>query len=302
MKIMYVPKNFSQPTLDLITDCNLVIERYQDMGYVLTLRQLYYQLVASGLIPNQQRAYKRLVNVVGNARDAGLIDWDAIEDRTRKLEKVKCWDGPAEIVGACADQFKYDHWDGQSRYVEVWVEKEALSGVIKRTCEGLDVPWVACRGYMSQSEVWKAGQRFRAMREHDDRDVTVIHLGDHDPSGIDMTRDNADRLSRYAGRPVNVERIALNMDQVRRFNPPPNPAKVTDSRFASYVALHGGSSWELDALDPVTLDEIITDAVKAHRDEVAYEAMKDKTKGAREDLREVADNWLEAVRGVRRDH
>ena len=301
-KICYVPKNFSEPSLRLIADCNAVIDRFQSMGYVLTLRQLYYQLVASGLIPNRQRAYKRLVNVVSGARDAGLVDWDAIEDRTRQLKRVKYWDGPEAIVEVCAYQFKYDHWKDQARYVEVWVEKEALSGVIKRTANRLDVPWIACRGYMSQSEIWKAGRRLRSMEMLKDREVTIIHLGDHDPSGIDMTRDNLEHLSLYAERPINVERIALNMDQVRKFNPPPNPAKLSDSRAGSYIALHGYSSWELDALDPIELDRIITEAVKAHRDEARYDAMKNKTKKARKDLQKVADNWKDAVRAVRDEY
>lgn len=267
-KICYQDMNISGPRLGIIQNCNDIIGEYQAEGLVLTLRQLFYQLVSRDFIPNTVQEYKRLGDIVNDARMAGLMDWSAIEDRTRELSEQAHWNSPSSILEACASQFRTDRWANQSVYVEVWVEKEALAGVFERACKPLDVPLFCCRGYTSQSEMWGAGQRFvRKMRAG--KKVVILHFGDHDPSGIDMTRDINDRLHMFTGHHIlpklEVRRLALNMDQVEEFNPPENPAKTTDSRFASYEAQFGDKSWELDALNPKTLNQI----VKAHVQELA---------------------------------
>lgn len=160
MKICYIEKSFAAKSVKVIDLCNGIIAEYTKQGYSLTLRQLYYQLVARGHIGNRTTEYKRLGSIVNDARLAGLIDWDAIEDRTRNVKTIASWTSPQEIVDACADSFAYDHWADQPCHVEVWVEKEALAGVIDRAATRLDVPHLSCRGYMSQSEQHAAGRRF----------------------------------------------------------------------------------------------------------------------------------------------
>lgn len=249
-KICYVDKTFRTKSWRLINIANDICDEYMAQGYTLTLRQLYYQFVARGHIPNSQKEYNNLGNLISDARLAGHIDWEAIEDRTRNLEKLSTWDHPKEVIELAARQFRYDYWDTQPVRIEVWVEKEALVGVIECVAFKYRCPYFACRGYTSQSESWRAGVRFA---DYVDRGqpVKIIHLGDHDPSGIDMTRDNDDRLQLFSeGADVEVIRVALNFDQVLKYNPPPNPAKFQDPRAASYVRLHGNESWELDALDP----------------------------------------------------
>lgn len=146
-KICYVPRDFSAASLAIVESANSIIEDYQDAGYKLTLRQLYYQFVSKDLLPNTIQNYKRLGSIVNDARLAGLIDWDAIEDRTRNLASLAHWSGPEEIVESCAAQFRTDRWAGQPCRVEVWIEKEALAGVFERVCEEYDVPFLCCRGY-----------------------------------------------------------------------------------------------------------------------------------------------------------
>ena len=124
---------------------------------------------------------------------------------------------------------------------------------------------------MSQSEQWRAGRRLARYVAKGQRPI-VFHLGDHDPSGIDMTRDNGERLSMFAGVPMQVVRLALNRDQVDRYHAPPNPAKVTDSRYAAYQREHGEESWELDALDPEVIQELISSAVGRLREPAAWDA------------------------------
>lgn len=263
--IEYTPRKFGARSQSLIMAANKIIEEYAEQGFDLTLRQLYYQFVSRDLIPNTQRDYKNLGSVINDARLAGLIDWNSITDRTRNLVRNSHWSSPGEIVSACAKQYQIDKWATQEFRVEVWIEKDALVGVIDSICRTLDVPYFSCRGYTSQSEMWVAAQRLSGYESSGQKTV-IIHLGDHDPSGKDMSRDIQDRLYLFQSE-TEVERIALNMDQVRKYNPPPNPAKITDSRARAYIKSFGNQSWELDALDPKTLAKLITSKVKSYRDE-----------------------------------
>lgn len=289
-RIQYVVKRFKSRSVAQIRAANEIIAEYKAAGFELTLRQLYYQFVARDLIPNTEKSYKNLGDLISDARLAGLIDWDAIHDRNRFLRGNSHWDGPEEIVQACADQFHVDLWHGQSYRPEVWVEKDALVGVVEKACRPLDVPFLSCRGYTSQSEMWRAGRRLMHYSLHGQTPI-VIHLGDHDPSGIDMTRDITERLCMFAERDIEVRRIALNMDQIEEYSPPPNPAKVTDSRFEAYREKYGDDSWELDALEPQVIVDLIEDTINEIRDERPWKrAVRRQDKG-REQLSDVASNW-----------
>ncbi len=286
----YTPRKFSSGNTEVIDDANKIIEEYRNQGFILTLRQLYYQFVARGLIPNLQSEYKRLGSVINDGRLAGLIDWESIEDRTRHVRETAHWSSPSDIIGSCANQFSIDKWASQPCRVEVWIEKDALLGVIEPACVDLDVPYFACRGYSSQSELWRAGKRFIGHLDNA-QDVIVLHFGDHDPSGMDMTRDNRDRLSMFTGENVEVMRLALNMDQVEEFNPPPNPAKITDTRANAYIMEFGSDSWELDALEPAVIDGLIRKAVIELRDDECWEEAMHEEQRGRALLGKCAAQW-----------
>lgn len=292
-KIEYVPKVFTSAHLDIIATADRICRDYANQGFDLTLRQLYYQFVARGHIANKQTEYKRLGSIINDARLAGLLDWNYIVDRTRNVRRLAHWDDPADVIASAAYGYRTDRWANQPHRVEVWIEKDALVGVIAGVCERNDIPYFSCRGYTSQSELWGAAQR---MRRYDlaGQDPVVIHLGDHDhdPSGVDMTRDIRERLNLF-GAHVQVVRIALNMDQIRQYNPPPNPAKLTDSRASGYIREHGRSSWELDALDPATLDRLIEDEIWAYRDADLWTAATTAMERERELLTAVSDRWDE---------
>src|SRR5208337_2838972 len=151
-KIKYQEINLRKDSLALIDVCNKIITEYTAAGYILTLRQLYYQLVSRDVIANKQSEYKRVGSIVNDARLAGLIDWDALEDRTRNVRSIAHWDSPEQIIAAVADQYAIDKWEDQNVRPEVWIEKDALVGVIERICNELDVAYFSCRGYTSQSE------------------------------------------------------------------------------------------------------------------------------------------------------
>jgi hypothetical protein len=266
-RIAYDTINYTEPTRTSIRQANRIIEEYRSQGFSLTLRQLYYQMVARGLIDNSQRSYKRIGRIVSNARMTGHIDWLAIVDRTRGVKQNSHWSSPEEIVETAAEDYQINKWKTQPYYPEVWIEKDALVGVISQVCRRLDVPYLSCRGYTSASEMWQAGyERLRRARQK----PIIFHLADHDPSGIDMTRDIRERLALFAGRPVRVDRLALTFDQIEQYDPPPNWAKVSDSRYDSYFATYGPHSWELDALEPNVLNNLIEEAVISVRDEALW--------------------------------
>ena len=290
--IQYKEINFRQSSLDLIKLVNQVIQEYQAQGYELTLRQAYYQLVARGYIPNNERSYKNIGNLINDGRLAGLIDWYAITDRTRNLRGNSHWDTPAEVIESAKYSYRLDKWEGQPNYVEVWVEKDALVDVVGQACRPLDVPFFSCRGYTSQSEMWAAAQRF--IRRDDREQRIIIHLGDHDPSGIDMTRDIQERLEMF-GADVMVKRVALTMEQIDFYTPPPNPAKLTDSRCWGYIQKFGNESWELDALEPKVITDLITEQVTMYRDDTLYQQVCDQERREKRDLQLLCDNYSEAV-------
>ena len=194
-------------------------------------------------------------------------------------------------MGSAAHSFRLDKWATQRWRVEVWIEKDALSGVIAGVCRELDIPYFSCRGYTSISEMWVAARR---MQRYIDQGQTplILHLGDHDPSGVDMTRDVIDRLRMFMGG-SSVQRLALNWDQVETYNPPPNPAKLSDSRAQGYIEQHGENSWELDALEPSVIASLIRDAVQGVRDEDAYRRVWEREQEHRQLLEKAAGRWDE---------
>lgn len=290
MREMFVFKKFGADSLKIIETANQIVEEYINLGFLLTLRQLYYQFVARGHITNTVQSYKRLGGIINDARLAGMIDWDAIEDRTRNLKSMAHWKDPGEIISAARSSFRLDKWSEQEFRPEVWIEKEALVGVIEPICHKLDVSYFACRGYVSQSEMYSAAKR---MINRGDQTTVVIHLGDHDPSGIDMSRDMEDRLAMFIGDESEFEflRIALNIDQIKKFNPPPNPAKTTDSRFDGYIKKFGKESWELDAIDPVKLQMLISSTVLKYRNDEVYNEVIEQEERYIRILENIENKW-----------
>ena len=297
-KITYVPKNFRGAARNMIDLCNQVIESYQQMGYDLTLRQLFYQCVSRNWIPNTQQSYKNLGSLINDARLAGLVDWNAITDRTRNTRMNSHWSNPGDIINSSANSYAIDKWQEQPYRPYVLVEKEALAGIVSQAASQLDCPWLSCRGYMSQSEMWSLAQRFIAHKKYEGQEAVIIHLGDHDPSGIDMTRDIQERMQLFTGRRVTVKRIALNMDQIDQYNPPPNPAKLTDARAASYVAQYGHESWELDALPPEVLTDLIQTKIRRWCDVDLYEQKEKEQEEQRDQLMTVSSRWDDVVEMV----
>jgi hypothetical protein len=298
MKIKYIDRKFKGKSLKIIDDANAIIEEYNEDGYDLTLRQLYYQFISLDLFPdsyidpetnskNHEKSYKRFGNIISNARLAGLIDWSSIRDRTRMINSYSSWESIPEIIESAQYAYCVDRWRDQKEMVEVWVEKDALIDVMEKACERYEVPHFACRGYVSQSAMWGASQRINNY----DKMTNILYLGDHDPSGIDMIRDINDRLSLF-GAYFCLFPVALNMDQVKKYNLPPNPTKVKDKRSMSYIEEYGEECWELDAIKPDILVNLIRKNIEKYIDfEILDKVMKIQ-KRERNKIKEISKKFI----------
>jgi len=311
-RIMYVKKNFRKHTLKIIADADSLLREYSRMGYNLTLRQLYYKFIARDLFPeewidekynrkhglapdtkNTIKNYKRLGDIITNGRLAGLLDWKHIVDRTRRLSGLRQHDNPADAVTSLSLTYHIDMWKTQPAYVEAWVEKDAMVDILRQACNPWDVPYGSTRGYTSASAAHETAMRLRHEAMMHEDGVHIIHLSDHDPSGIDMARDLQERFDIFGVRNLYFHRIALTMDQIEEKDPVPNPAKLSDPRAEKYIDRFGDESWELDALEPSDIDDLVEKKIKDLVDiDIWNEACMEERRG-RSILSQLAQQWDE---------
>jgi hypothetical protein len=275
------------PKLDLI---NGILDDYRAQGLRLTLRQLYYQMVARDHIPNNMQEYKKIINLCTKGRMGGLIDWDSIEDRLRTPRIPYSAVDPQDALEDISHQYRLNRQKGQDWNVEVWLEKEALSAIVGRVTSKYHVKLMVNRGYSSCTAMRDAHLRFK---RHENN--VILYMGDHDPSGLDMIRDCDDRVSefnaKHNGYDLKVRHIALTMDQIQVFNPPPNFVKATDSRAGGYNESFGEDCWEIDAIEPQDLSDTVESHIKEWIDVDLYEAVLDEEKEDQRNLKRVSDNY-----------
>ena len=228
-----------QKTLDLIEMAKAILAD----GHPMTVRQVFYQLVSRQVIKNNRGQYQAVSNALVDARREGVIPWSWIEDRLRRPRHVPMWSGLPSFADTCRLAYRLDVWPSQPLYLEVWLEKDALSGIFEDILNPFGITLNVGRGYDGWSSIHNAAVRFNEKTE----DVVVLYFGDFDPSGEDMKRSLEDRLEDRGCRP-EVIKCALTRDDIRRYNLPPDFTKKTDTRRAAFVAEHGDLSVELDAL------------------------------------------------------
>lgn len=266
----------------VVENIRRIVTNFRNQGYILTLRQLHYQLVTKNQIINHDTAYKKLGRILDDCRYGGVIDWNSIEDRGR-VPYLPYWVGGIEdALNDTINQYRLNLQEGQDNHVELWTEKDALSGILKRSTQKYHVRLVVNKGYTSSSAIYRAYQRF-VDDLYNQRKVTILYFGDHDPSGLDMVRDIRERLEFMFmnGKhrlfvdesQFKVIPIGLSMKQVREHHLPPNPTKMTDSRSRKYIKEFGKTCWEVDALNPETLTEIVTRNIEEQIDMDKFNAM-----------------------------
>lgn len=269
---------------------NDIIREYQQQNYTLTLRQLYYQLVSRDIIPNKTSEYSKLSTLLKEWRMWGIVDWDAIEDRVRKPYRKRFTEWIPEAIETITDQYMLDRMEWQEVYIEVWVEKDALSWVLKRITNQYWINIMVNRWYSSVSAMYDAFKRFKDAAINW-QSIRVLYLWDFDPSWLDMIRDIKDRIEEFSDFSFDFEilPISLTRDQIYEYDPPPNPAKITDPRAKYFIAEHGASSREVDALKPQVLNKILEDNIKELIDYKKYQKVLEQEQ---EDIKELRKKFL----------
>ena len=257
-----------------------ITDQYKAMDIKLSTRQTYYQLVAADAV------YKRISKFITDGRYGGVFDWEVIEDRGRTSKRHSQWSGIPSLIESALDSYRLPRWSGQPYYVEMLCEKQAGESVLKPIADKWHVRFGYNKGYTSAAAMYDMSKRvMKAL--YNGQDVVILYLGDHDPSGLDMIRDIKERMVEFLTegedpQPIDIEYVrehffvhplALTKEQIEKYSPPPNPAKFSDPRSKDYVAIHGEVSWELDAIDPTTLQEITEDGILQYLDEEMYNAV-----------------------------
>jgi hypothetical protein len=266
----------------------------------LTLRQVYYQLVSREYIENKVSQYNMLSNLLKWARIDGYVSWDDIEDRVRAFHNAEGWQDKRRFLdGALSsflERYRRNLWQTQKRYVEVWIEKDALSSIFTRVCAPYGISVVVCRGFSSVSFLHDFSNR---LASRNGRKPVMLYFGDFDPSGVEMLTAMKTTLKDELGvKGMQFKRIALLKDDIFTHKLPnnPNALKKTDTRSRKHVAAYGELAVELDALRPDVLEQKIEDAVKAQMNVRAYNREVDLYNKEMGELRELQKRIMRVAR------
>lgn len=244
-----------------------IAEEILSEGNPMTVRQVYYQLVSRQVIKNNRGQYQAVSNALVRARREGIIPWEWIEDRLRRPRQVSMWSGLPSFAETCRISYRRDVWEAQPNYLEVWLEKDALSGIFEDVLNPYGVTLNVGRGYDGWDSIHNAAERYA------DKTATVLYFGDFDPSGEDMVRSLVSRLEDQDAQP-EVIKCALTREDIQRYKLPPDFAKKTDTRTAAFIVKHGDISVELDALPPGVLRNRLEEEVSRRMDLKALKKIK----------------------------
>jgi hypothetical protein len=233
--------------------------RILDAERPMTLRQLFYRLVSTGIIENDRNHYQMMSRVMTKARDDGRCDFDAIVDRSRPEYCREAFADPAAYLKAVARSYHKDYWRSQPYYCEVWVEKDAIVGCIEETTDELGVKVRVGRGFQSTTRAHEIAEYFDSL--DDLKQIQIYYLGDHDPSGRMIEDDLRRRIENYTFKNFTLRRLAIFREDIEVFNLPPLRVKPSDSRARGFVAEHGRECVELDALPPEELRSRVRRAI-----------------------------------------
>lgn len=252
----------------------------QEYDIKLTIRQVFYRLVSKGIIPNTLNQYNILDQQLSLARKDGRIPFTAFEDRSRKFiggerfgfqtaenvfEDAKAdYESANETFHDAYGDFNLPHWHNQPNYVEVWLEKDALSGIFQQVTQRRQVRLAPCRGYPSLTFLYEAACHFRYVPK--DKQLVILYFGDYDVRGLHI-QQNITKTLAWLGYPnIVVKRYALTKEQIAEYGLPPQPSKKKDSMIMGWIETHGDVAWELDALEPNVLLKVIDGAIEAEFD------------------------------------
>ncbi|MBA7574204.1 hypothetical protein ES695_06215 [Candidatus Atribacteria bacterium 1244-E10-H5-B2] len=267
-------------SLELLAQVQKIIDSYD---FALTLRQIYYQLVAKQIIPNKEKYYKKLSWLCVKGRDEGILPEEKFVDRTRVFDKLSSWLDLKDFMDTVKNAYRKDKWQDQDNYIEIWTEKDALRAVINAITHKYDIGLQIARGQYPRTGIYETSKRYKAQS---DKKCLLCYVGDYDPSGLAIYESIKERLIKYG---VNVEipdRVALTEEQIKKYRLPSDRAKKSDPNYKKFVEVTGSDKVvELDSLPPDILRKIIEDCIMKNID---YELLglvqeKERDEGTRLD-------------------
>lgn len=283
-------------TFDLVDEIIHITEIYYKKDIKMTVRQLYYQMVSKGNIPNDINVYKKISKILTDLKYNGEIDWDIIEDRVRIPKIPGQWENIPDLIYTAIASFRLPRWYKQNHYVELISEKDALSSTLYPIAHKWHIPFSINRGYTSSTSIYDLYKRILYKFE-EGKEIVILYIGDHDPSGIDMCRDIKNRLEEFLKYndilfySQFVYQIALTDEQIQKYNPPSNPAKIDDPRAKNYINKYGNESWEVDALSPDVMIELVEESIKQYIDMEKWNRVINKENEQKEKLRKLINNF-----------
>ena len=266
----------------------------------LTIRQIFYRLVSAGVIPNTRSAYNSLDRVISEARKKGVIPFKAIVDRSRNfiggdvpyyLTPEQYFNGLIENLKTAFLDYDIPFWLNQPIYIEVWLEKDALTGFFKQITDKYRVVLAPCRGYPSLTFLYEGAKRLSRIS----KPKLILYFGDYDMRGIDIQRHITETLENFGLTNFQVRRVALTREQIEVYQLPPNPAKSKDTMFRGWIEKHGNVAWELDALEPKVLMSLIENAILQNIDKPTLNRRNNLLEQNRLRLKSMIENLLQKL-------
>jgi hypothetical protein len=233
----------------------------------MTVRQVFYQATVRGIIEKTEAGYAKVQTDLVYMRRSGQLPYDWLADNTRWQRKPRTFESPAEALEAAARLYRKALWADVDSYVEIWLEKDALSGVVYPITSAYDAPLMVARGYASLSFLHTAAEHISDLEVP----TYIYHLGDFDPSGVNAGEKIEETLNELApDAEIHFERIAVTEDQIAEYDLPTRPTKSSDTRSKNF----GNVSVELDAINPDVLRAMVLDAIELHLPEHEYNVLK----------------------------
>jgi len=283
-------KRHRRTKAEIDTVCEAMYEALRDYN-PMTVRQVFYQMATKGFVPKTEEAYRGTIcRLLTQLRLRGIIPFGWIADNTRWMRKPITHTDMEEVLKYNVQAYRRSVWATMPSYVEVWIEKDALAGVLYEVTESWDVPLMVTRGYPSLSYVYEAAQAIGSKG----KPAYIYYFGDYDPSGMDISRVLEERLREFAPEAdMHFERVAVNPWQISHYNLPTRPTKKTDSRARQF----NGDSVELDAMPPEMLKDLVENVIQQHIDRKEYENLIKTERLERESFKEIYAYWKQGKGG-----
>lgn len=246
-------------SLELLAQVLKIIKSYD---FALTLRQIYYQLVAKQIIPSRQNYYHKLSRLCVIGRNEGILPEDSFSDRLREVDKLSSWIDLKEFFYTVKRSYRKDKWENQDCYIEIWTEKDALRSVLTEITYPYDVSLMVARGQLSRTAIYETSERDK---DKSDKECFLYYAGDFDPSGLSIYDSIKKGLEGF-GIFINYERIALTPEQIKKYQLPSDPGKRTDPNYKGFVEIYGDIVVGLDFLPPDELRNIVKNCIEKNID------------------------------------